>query len=107
MRKRNCRVEVCFTRDELSALSKKAKKAGLSIGGFIRRSVDGQVIKAGPPADVPQLILEVRRVGANLNQLTTLANSRGFADGPQYQRLADEIRRTEKLIVDSYTMPEN
>ena len=30
MRKRNCRVEVCFTKDELTVLSKKAKKAGLS-----------------------------------------------------------------------------
>ena len=39
MRKRNCRVEVCFTKDELSVLSKKAKKAGLSIGGFVRHSV--------------------------------------------------------------------
>ena len=39
MRKRNCRVEVCFTKDELTVLSKNAKKAGLSIGGFVRHSV--------------------------------------------------------------------
>jgi hypothetical protein len=87
-------------------LAKKAKKAGLSIGGFIRSSVEGQVIKAAPPADVPQLVQEIRRVGTNLNQLAALANSRGFVDGPQYEKLADEIRRTEKLIVDSYTKPE-
>ena len=36
MRKRNCRVEVCFTKDELSALSKKAKKAGMSIEEYNR-----------------------------------------------------------------------
>ncbi len=45
MRKRNCRVEVCFTKDELSVLSKKAKKAGMSIGGFVRRSVADKEIK--------------------------------------------------------------
>ena len=50
MRKRNCRVEVCFTKDELIVLSKKAKKAGLSIGGFVRRSVADKEIKEAPPA---------------------------------------------------------
>ena len=53
MRKRNCRVEVCFTKDELTVLSKKAKKAGLSIGGFVRHSVADKEIKEAPPADIP------------------------------------------------------
>ena len=52
MRKRNCRVEVCFTKDELSVLSKKAKKAGLSIGGFVRRRVAQKEIKEAPPSDI-------------------------------------------------------
>lgn len=56
MRKRNCRVEVCFTKDELTVLSKKAKKAGLSIGGFVRRSVADKEIKEAPPADIPLLL---------------------------------------------------
>ena len=36
MRKRNCRFEVCFTKDELSDLTKKARKARLSNGAFVR-----------------------------------------------------------------------
>ena len=63
MRKRNCRVEVCFTKDELYDLTKKARKARLSVGGFIRRAVRGIEVKEAPPADVPMLIREVRRVG--------------------------------------------
>lgn len=61
MRKRNCRVEVCFTKDELSALSKKAKKAGMSIGAFIRHSVANKEVKEAPPADVPYLIRAIRK----------------------------------------------
>ena len=57
MRKRNCRVEVCFTKDELTVLSKKAKKAGLSIGGFVRRSVADKEIKEAPPVQ--------KRIGGN------------------------------------------
>ena len=42
-------MEVCFTKDELTVLSKKAKKAGLSIGGFVRHSVADKEIKEAPP----------------------------------------------------------
>ena len=45
-------MEVCFTKDELTVLSKKAKKAGLSIGGFVRHSVADKEIKEAPPADI-------------------------------------------------------
>ena len=30
MRKRNCRVEIYFTKDELESLTKKVRKSGLS-----------------------------------------------------------------------------
>ena len=80
MRKRNCRVEVCFTKDELSALSKKAKKAGMSIGGFIRHSVANKEVKEAPPADVPYLIRAMRQAGYNLDQ--TLKSERMlYAEG--------------------------
>ena len=35
LRKRNCRFEVCFTKDELSDLTKKARKARLSNGACV------------------------------------------------------------------------
>ena len=56
-------MEVCFTKDELSVLSKKAKKAGLSIGGFVRRSVADKEIKEAPPADIPMLLRAMRQAG--------------------------------------------
>ena len=37
MKKRNCRFEVRFTKDELSDLTKKARKARLTNAAFIRR----------------------------------------------------------------------
>jgi hypothetical protein len=64
----------------------------LSRDALFRRMVDGLEIKVGPGANVSILIQEARRVGANLNQPVALANSKGFVDGPQFQKLADEIR---------------
>lgn len=63
MKKRNCRFEVRFTKDELSDLTKKARKARLTNAAFIRRAVCGAEVREAPPADVPALIQEVRRVG--------------------------------------------
>ena len=58
-------MEVCFTKDELSVISRKAKKAGLSIGGFVRRSVADKEIKEAPPADIPMLLACRRQVLVN------------------------------------------
>ena len=88
MRKRNCRVVVYFSKDELDALTKN------------------QEVKAGPTADVPMLIQEVRRVGSNLNQILKRANSIGLLDVPQLRKDLTDLRTVEKLIVNAYTMPD-
>ncbi|MDE7172701.1 MAG: MobC family plasmid mobilization relaxosome protein [Oscillospiraceae bacterium] len=106
MRKRNCRVVVYFSKDELDALTKKIRKSHLSREGFIRAAVAGKEVKDGPTADVPALIQEVRRVGSNLNQIMKRANSFGLLDVPQLRKDVADLRTVEKLIVDAYTMPD-
>ena len=105
MRKRNCRVEVCFTKDELSDLTKKVWKAHLSIGGFIRRAVRNIEIKETPPADVPMLIREVRRVGYNIDQLLLIARAKNWLSAKDLEKALESNRAAEKLIVDTYTTP--
>ena len=48
MKKRNCRFEVRFTKDELSDLTKKARKARLTNAAFIRRAVCGAEVREAP-----------------------------------------------------------
>ena len=64
--KRTLEMKVRFTKTELDALTKKARKSGLSREGYCRRVLNGTEVKEAPPADVPVLIQEVRRVGNNL-----------------------------------------
>lgn len=103
MRKRNCRLEVCFTREELSDLTKKARKARLSKGGLIRLAVKGVQIKEAPSVDVPVLIREVRRVGYNMEQILRLANAKGLLDVPRLRKALDENRAVETFIMETYT----
>ena len=47
------------------------------------RILNGAVVKEAPPAELPLLIREVRRVGYNIDQLLKRANSIGLLDVPQ------------------------
>ena len=105
MRKQNCRVEIYFTKTELEALTKKVRKAGLSREGYCRRILNSSVVKENPPADVPMLIREVRRVGYNIDQILKRANSIGLLDVPQLRKALEDNRAVEKLIADTYTTP--
>ena len=105
MKNRKCPFVPRFTKDELSDLTKKARKARLTNAAFIRRAVCGAEVREAPPADVPALIQEVRRVGNNLNQIMKRANALGLMDVPQLRKALDENRVVEKLIVDAYTTP--
>ena len=107
MRKRNCRVEVCFTEDELSELKNKARKSNLSIGRFVRRAVRDLEVKEAPSADVPMLIREVRRVGYNIDQLLKIANTKELLDVPQLRKALADNRAVEKMIMGAYTLTDN
>ena len=103
--KRTLEMKIRFTRGELDALTKKARKSGFSREGFSRRILNGVVVKEAPPAEVPLLIREVRRVGYNIDQLLKRANSIGLLDVPQLRKALEDNRAVEKLIVDTYTTP--
>ena len=92
-----------FTKAEMDALTKKSRKAGLSREGYCRRILNGAEVKEAPPADVPLLIREVRRMGYNIDQILKRANSIGLLDVPQLRKALEDNRAVEKLIVDTYT----
>ena len=95
-------MEVCFTKDELSVLSKKAKKAGMSIGGFVRRSVADKEIKEAPPADIPMLLRAMRQAGYNLDQTLKRFNATNVPDMPQFRKDLEGIRAATKIVSDAY-----
>ena len=68
------------------------------------RAVHGTEIKEAPPADVPQLLNHMRRVGYNLDQILKRANSTGVLDVPQLRKDIADIRAAVKAVQDAYTM---
>ena len=104
MRKRNCRVEIYFTKNELDTLTKKGRKSGLSREGYCRHVLNDSVVREAPSADVPYLIREVRRVGYNIDQLLRVANAQGLLDVPKLRKALEETREVERTILAAYTM---
>ena len=100
--KRNCRFEVRLSKEEYSNLTRKARRAGLTAGAFVRMAIAGKEIREAPPADVPRLIREVRRVGTSLNQILKIANSRGLLEVPDLKKALEDNRAVERMIVSAY-----
>lgn len=104
MRKRNCRVEIYFDRNELEALTKKVRKSGLSREGYCRRVLNDSEVREAPSADVPMLIREVRRVGINIEQILKIANTKGLLDVPKLRKALEENQAVERMIAEAYTL---
>ena len=107
MTTRNCRFELRLSRNELSDLTRKARKARLTNAGFIRRAIRDQEVKEAPPVDVPILIREVRRVGYNIDQVLKIARAQDLVDVPQLRKALEENRALVKQITTIYAMAED
>ena len=107
MTTRNCRFELRLSRNELSDLTRKARKARLTNAGFIRRAIRDQEVKEAPPVDVPILIREVRRVGYNIDQVLKIARAQDLVDVPQLRKALEENRALVRQITNVYAMAED
>lgn len=104
MRKRNCRVEIYFTKNELETLTKKVHRTSLSREAYCRQILNDSIVKEAPAADVPMLIREVRKVGYNIEQLLKIANTKKLLDVLQLREALERNRTVEKMIIAAYAM---
>ena len=103
MRKRNHSMLVFYTDAEYEALKAKAAAAGLSCSEFVRRAVADKEVKPAPPADIPILIRDIRRVGYNVDQLLKIANATRLVDAPQMRKVLAHVYLAADKVVKAYT----
>ena len=95
-----------FTAEELSALTQKAKRTHCSREEFCRRILNGATVKEAPSLEVTQVIMELRRIGYNINQIAQRCNGTGIVDVAQLRQCIGEIRAAITAIVDAYSEEE-
>lgn len=101
--KRTLEMKIRFTKAELDALNKKAKKAQMSREGYCRAVLNGATVKEAPPADIPLLLRAMRQAGYNLDQTLKRFNTTNVPDMPQFRKGLEEIRAATKMVSDAYT----
>ena len=101
--KKDNRFELRLSKAERELLAAKAKKAGMSCGEFLRKTICEKEIREAPTADVKELLRLMRHLGGDFNQLLHRANTVGFIDTVQLRKDLVELREARRLIVDAYT----
>ena len=101
--KKDNRFELRLSKAERELLAAKAKKAGMSCGEFLRKTICEQEIREAPTTDVKELLRVMRRIGGNINQILHRANTVGFMDTVQLRKDLAELRQAQEVIVFAYT----
>ena len=98
MRKRNCRVEIYMTEEELQDLMEKVNKSGLTRERYMRKIIAGSRVFEAPPVDFATLIREVNRVGSNIDQILRMAYTKNLLDVPRLRQELDELDAIEDAM---------
>ena len=101
---KNKTVSILFrvTPKEREAIKSKAKKSGLSMSEFIRRSLNGQKITTAPPVDFYTLLWQIKRIGSNLDQLLRKLNTYGIAYSLELENCEEDIKEMKRLLIETY-----
>lgn len=98
MIKRNYEIKVRFSKNEFDFLNRNVALSKMNREQYIRDLVAGYSPREAPPIDYYTLICDLRRVGANLNQVLRIANTKGFIDVPLLRKVIEGYRQTERMI---------
>ena len=89
-RKRNKTLTVRLTEKEYNLILSKSKKAKMNITNYIVTLSNELPIKVSE--DVKPLILELKRIGNNLNQIATKINS-GVFDSYNFSEVVEQQKK--------------
>lgn len=95
-RRRSETMKLRLTPEELEYLTQQAETAGMSRTDYIMATAKGSPVIVID--DVPQLLLELRRQGANLNQAVRLAHQAHSADLPELQAAVQRCSEAQAEI---------
>ena len=103
MTKRNNEIKIRFTKEELNALNTKAEACKMKREQYCRTVLNGTVPREYPPVDYYNLIVELRKVGSDINQLLNTAYAFNEVDVTLLKNTIESYRKTEHMIWESFS----
>lgn len=98
LRKRQSGFVVRLTDEELRALDKQVRKAGMTREHYVRKLIKESKVYEAPPVDFQRLIREVNRVGSNIDQILRIAYANNLLDIPRLRKELDELDAIEDAM---------
>ena len=96
-RRRDTTLTIRVTEKEKQYIKKRAEKAGLTVTDYIvRLSLETPIFI---PVNMQPFFLELKRIGNNINQLTTKVNSKVFSSY-NFREFIDAIEKLTERIGD-------
>lgn len=93
-RKRPYRVVVHFTKEELSKLNQMTLECGMKRESYIRSLILNVIPQPKPTEDFYEMIVQLRRIGTNLNQIALVANRTGSIDILRYKKDIESLNQS-------------
>ena len=81
-------------------LTRLAADAGVSKSQYVRSLIDGVVPQSRPPYDFYKVLIQLRSIGTNLNQLTRIANGTKNIYAQDILRYAEECKKITNALTD-------
>lgn len=86
-----------LTPDEFALLKEQSERTGRSMSDVIRATWKRMKIVELPPADFSETVVQLRRIGSDLNQLHRAVNA-GEVNIPEIKSVLSEIASIDKRL---------
>ena len=94
---RGVAIKVRLTAEEKDLLKEQSERTGRSMSDLIRAAWKKMKIVELPPADFSETVVQLRRIGNNLNQLTRAVNA-GEVNIPEIRSVLSEIAAVDRKL---------
>jgi hypothetical protein len=105
MQNRTIEIKCRLSRKEIDALNKRVKKSGLSRESYLRHLISGLVPTDAPPPDYHAMMMQLRDIGANLNQIARKAHAFNSMDVKRYDDNAAMLNKAVVEITNAVMLP--
>lgn len=90
-RTRQHRVEVAMNDQEYKNFIYHVEQCGLTKQSYLLFLIKNKVPQPRPSENLQEVLLQLRKIGTNINQLAMIANKTGNIDGLKINRALEEL----------------
>ena len=94
--KKNCQLNLRLTPSELRELQKKAEISHMSVSGYIMTLSENKKITVAE--NIPELLLEITRIGTNINQIAHIGNSQKYVNKQQLDGILNLLEDVKSIM---------